>query len=221
MSKDAYLGVNGKARRVTGIYVGAGGVARKVKSAYIGDADGKARLFYGIPYTPGIITPDNMTSDTAPAPYRTNAKNVWSSGYKSYLCFNNGINYCCSADGSVSGYVPSGGEWWVGIDLGEARYANRGRMKTSYNDNNFRVFPGDFQVLGSNDDSVFGENPTSDKWAVLGDITGYKPDSGNAWSSAFALDNPGYYRYYRFKITRGARNNENYITIGQIELSAV
>ena len=45
MSKAAYMGVGGTARKVKKMYIGVNGVARKVKKAYIG-VGGVARLFY-------------------------------------------------------------------------------------------------------------------------------------------------------------------------------
>lgn len=45
MAKGAYIGVDGKARKVKKIYIGVNNVAKKVKKAYIG-VDGKARLCY-------------------------------------------------------------------------------------------------------------------------------------------------------------------------------
>lgn len=45
MSKAVYVGVGGKARRVSKMYVGVGGKARRIKYGYVG-VDGKARQFY-------------------------------------------------------------------------------------------------------------------------------------------------------------------------------
>jgi len=45
MSKGAYIGVGGVARKIKNIYIGVDGVARKVKKAWIG-VNGVARLFY-------------------------------------------------------------------------------------------------------------------------------------------------------------------------------
>lgn len=42
----AYIGVDGKARKVGGVYVGVDGKARKVVKAYVGDANGKARTWW-------------------------------------------------------------------------------------------------------------------------------------------------------------------------------
>ena len=44
MAKAAYVGVNGKARKIKAGYVGINGVAHKLKKAYVGDENGKARL---------------------------------------------------------------------------------------------------------------------------------------------------------------------------------
>lgn len=44
MAKKAYIGVDGKARKIKTGYIGVGGVACKIKKAYIGDTNGKARL---------------------------------------------------------------------------------------------------------------------------------------------------------------------------------
>ena len=52
MAKGAYIGVDGKARKVKKIYIGVSNVAKKVKKAYIG-VDGKARLCYS---GAGVIT---------------------------------------------------------------------------------------------------------------------------------------------------------------------
>ncbi len=45
MSKDVFVGVSNKARKIKKLYVGVGGKARKVKKAYIG-VNGKAKLFF-------------------------------------------------------------------------------------------------------------------------------------------------------------------------------
>jgi hypothetical protein len=58
MSKAAYVGVGGTARKVTKGYAGVGGVARKIKKGYIG-VGGVARPFWSggeLAYY-GTITP--------------------------------------------------------------------------------------------------------------------------------------------------------------------
>jgi hypothetical protein len=210
------------------MYVGVGGVARKVRSAFVGDDEGRARLFYGVPYPLGIITPDNMTSDTTPSPFRASAKSIWSASYDAWSAFTSNDN-CIVASGAGEfrlSDVPADGEWWVQVDLGEARCANRGRFKNySYETSTYRIFPGEFQILGSNDDAAWDDAITSDKWIVVGSVTGYtQPSSTNTWAEEFTLDNPGYYRYYRIRVTRGAMvatYTDGHCVIKQIELSAV
>jgi hypothetical protein len=103
-------------------------VARKVRSGYIGDAEGKARLFYGVsypPYTPGIITPSNMTANNAPAPYRAASRDYYVAAndwqHQAYGAFNSGVYVdaistdCCTPGSDVPDY----GEWWVEIALGQ------------------------------------------------------------------------------------------------------
>lgn len=46
MSKNLFVGVDGKARKTKDFYVGVGGKAHRIVKAYIGDENGKARLFW-------------------------------------------------------------------------------------------------------------------------------------------------------------------------------
>ena len=46
MSKNLFVGVDGKARKAKEFYVGVDGKARRIVKAYIGDENGKARLFW-------------------------------------------------------------------------------------------------------------------------------------------------------------------------------
>ena len=52
MSKNLFVGVDGKARKAKELYVGVDGKARKIAKAYIGDENGKARLFWEKETTP-------------------------------------------------------------------------------------------------------------------------------------------------------------------------
>ena len=52
MSKNLFVGVDGKARKAKEFYVGVDGKARKIAKAYIGDENGKARLFWEKENTP-------------------------------------------------------------------------------------------------------------------------------------------------------------------------
>ena len=46
MSKNLFVGVDGKARKAKEFYVGVNGKARRIVKAYIGDENGKARPFW-------------------------------------------------------------------------------------------------------------------------------------------------------------------------------
>ena len=46
MSKNLFVGVDGKARKAKEFYVGVNGKAHRIVKAYIGDENGKARLFW-------------------------------------------------------------------------------------------------------------------------------------------------------------------------------
>lgn len=63
MAKGAYIGVEGKARKITGGYIGVDGKARKIVKAYIG-VDGKAQLFWEAGGGPVILEVEKITSDT-------------------------------------------------------------------------------------------------------------------------------------------------------------
>jgi hypothetical protein len=226
MSKQVCVGVGGKARLVLDVCVGVGGVARRIKTAYVGDADGKARLFWR--KILGVITPSNMTGNNAPAPFRAACKN-YTAGYEAYHAFNSSADggfATANAQNQLSGDAPVGGEWWLDIDLGEQEIANRARLRSAAPN-----LPGtssttwsvarDFQVLGSNEAAAFGENPTSDKWVELGSVTDYAEGApNNIWLPLVALDNPGYYRYYRLRVTRASRA-ATFLMTKNFELSMV
>ena len=223
-----YAGVANKARRVAGAYVGVGGVARKVRGIYSGDEAGIARVVWGKGFAPGVITPSNMTSDSAPTPFAAKAKNVWGGSYLAYLSFNSnngaGTEGCFSVQMSFGegGIVTSDGEWWVEIDLGSAKFADEGRLRIPAVADG-RAVPKDFKILGTNDSTAWDDNISSDKWIEVGSVVDYSSvKTQYEWLPSFILDNPGYYRYYRIKVTKVYPLVTTYycIGIGQIELRA-
>ena len=52
MSKNLFVGVDGKARKAKEFYVGVNGKAHRIVKAYIGDENGKARPFWEKETTP-------------------------------------------------------------------------------------------------------------------------------------------------------------------------
>ena len=61
---DAYIGINGVARRICGMWIGIDGVAREITNAYIG-IDGYARQFYKSTSEPYAIVGDGSSSVTS------------------------------------------------------------------------------------------------------------------------------------------------------------
>lgn len=64
MSKNAYVGVSGVARRASNIYVGVNGIARRVAAGYVG-VNGIARQFYPQATTPTPDPEPDYPSNTA------------------------------------------------------------------------------------------------------------------------------------------------------------
>jgi hypothetical protein len=173
MSNRIYAGVDGKASRVPDVYAGVGGAACKARQAYVEDADGKARPFY---QAPGVITPSNMTNNTAPALYRVSSQNYMAS-YEAYIAAFSALTGVDSAAACGEGEVIKGtdtlqgGDWWLQIDLGEARFTDGGRLKScnsksSIGYTNNWEDPRDFQILGSNDAAAWNTASGTDKWEV-------------------------------------------------------
>ncbi|MDR2537809.1 MAG: hypothetical protein LBC46_05840 [Treponema sp.] len=106
----------------------------------------------------------------------------------------------------------------------------RGRLKscnskssTGYT-NNWED-PRDFQILGSNDAAAWNTASGVDKWEVLGSVTDYIiGKSDHAWQEPFVLDSPGFYRYYRLRVTRtsyaASGSGSQFLMVDKLELSA-
>lgn len=63
MANGAYIGIDGKARKVAGGYIGVGGVARKIAKAYVG-VNGVAQLWWTAGGGPIVLEVEKITSDT-------------------------------------------------------------------------------------------------------------------------------------------------------------
>jgi hypothetical protein len=166
-----------------------------------------------------------MTANDAPAPYRAKSRSNWDATYQAWCCLTADNRYTAGAPQSIpsGSYIPANGEWWTEVDLGEPRFANKGRLKTfSPSNPSYLDWPAEFEIRATNDDTAWDDNLTSDKWAVVGSVTGYTRAAAYTWADEFTLDNPGYYRYYRLRVTRvdTAGGNNAHVTIAQIELRA-
>ena len=115
---------NSKARKVTNAYVGIDGKARKVKAVYVGDANGKARLvwnsqsaLYGsvahVSYNYLYLSRDYYMSTTA---YRNENE------YMTCICFSGDRFYIGADDGKIFSfkdgtfttlYAPTNNSWYI------------------------------------------------------------------------------------------------------------
>ena len=116
---DAYIGVDGVARRIVGMWIGVDGVAREITSAYIG-VDGVARQFYSLSTPKEIIKSGACSLTSWYARFHTYSSTAGSGTVKTaspstaqtsnirstYELTSGGcILYCVSADKiSLSGY---------------------------------------------------------------------------------------------------------------------
>ena len=82
MSKNLFVGVDGKARKAKELYVGVDGKARKIAKAYIGDENGKARLFW----EKGSISIVNSLEFVSNNSFTMKAPKTWNGT----LSYNNG-----------------------------------------------------------------------------------------------------------------------------------
>jgi hypothetical protein len=205
--------------------VGVGGVARSIRSAYIGDDNGKAKTIFGKPYPTGVITPNNMTSDTAPAPYIVASSSVWSStSYPAFKAFQDASYPAASVSGSTPNEYVKSPDYYLEIDLGETRYANRGRFKNWDNNSTDRCFPREFKIFGSNDPVAWNDAIASSNWDLLTTITDYVQNTAlHGWCDYFDIVSPNYYRYYRLVVTRvwWQGRTSSCVCFGQLELSAL
>jgi hypothetical protein len=227
MSKDIYIGGGVSANKVTDMCVGIGGIARNVRSMYIGDENNIARLCYGKPYDKGIITPSNMTSDTAPAPLKASEMTQHNANHPAFNCFSSGThnyNVAISSGGfTADSDIPTKGEWWIQVYLGEAKFCDSGRLSIGYCRSDMH-HPADFQILGSNDPAAWNTAVGTNLWDICETITNYPmPATVNwfVWRDYFPINKGGFYSYYRIRCTRSfPTGTAGSMTIGKIQLLA-
>ena len=91
MSKNLFVGVDGKARKAKDFYIGVNGKAHKIVKAYIGDENGKARLFW----EKETNIAENSLEFVSDNSFTMSATKLW----KGTLTYNNG-NGWTTWDGS-------------------------------------------------------------------------------------------------------------------------
>ena len=160
------------------------------------------------------VSPVNMTSNNAPAPYAASASSVYqySANYPPYRAFdlltpitNNSNDAWVSADGAFSNNV---GNAWLKIDLGTQAKVDE-YVLTNRRGGQYVCSPVDFTFEGSNDNV---------NWTVLDTVTG-RAANGVAESTKHRIAS-AVYRYYRLNITR-KNAPDNYVCVGLLELFAI
>jgi hypothetical protein len=176
---------------------------------------GSARLgTYYAGFNPAVVSrvsPNNMTSDTAPAPYVTSQKDTLGGdpAYFAYKAFD-GIttNYAHSA-GPVAG-----NPYWIQIDLGSPRLVT-GYSYRARNESPDGVIPyqqwKSWTLAGSNDSTT---------WTLAGTVTNV-PNFALGEKRTYPCDVPATFRYWRWTITdaTGYGASPAYACAAELELS--
>lgn len=111
MATGIYVGIGGKARKVSKAYVGVGGVAHTIKKGYVGDSNGKARLFFNGGKT--IINFYIFGSDEVTKTYQAEEGMTWAKWVNSSY---NTVGWYVASDGNTIRYDgPDGSESIEGV----------------------------------------------------------------------------------------------------------
>lgn len=150
--------------------------------------------------TLGIVSPTNMTSDTAPAPYVTSHSSEWS-GYPAFWAF----------DGNAGTFSHAGNTlltepYWIKIDLGLQQavlsYKYQARAGTVYHC--WKTW-----VLEGSNNNV--------DWTLVDTVTN-EPDFSASEIRTFTCDAPGSFRYWRWTITVSGGAQAQYAEEAALEL---
>lgn len=96
-----------------------------------------------------ILYETKMTSNTAPAPFVASASSVYSNVYDAWKAFDSVTKTFWSTTYGV------GGKGWIQIDFGKQTSLNKVTMTATNTTNDYKAFPKDFNILGSNDGVIF------------------------------------------------------------------
>lgn len=196
----AYIGVNGKARKVKNLYVGVNGKARKVKKAYIG-VGGKARLFY--------------TSGPELPTYNWKATSVGLSADWFDIAFGAGVfiaiaNGSSKAARSTDGKtwtlftIPGGGSYnyWYNIIYAGGKFVAVGTDISAYSTDGINWTAGG-SIIFSNGDSNIGLVYDGTQYITANNANNGKRGIGKSsniqtWSKSYvsATDNSGPHRLF-------------------------
>lgn len=128
------------------------------------------------------VSPNNMTSNTAPAPYVASAQSILTVDYAAYNSFNSPAN--------LYWHSGSAAPQWIKIDLGSSQaarsYTVQSRTDTVTNQ------PTAWTLEGSDNDST---------WTVADTRTGQPTVAAGALIGTYTMTAPGTYRYWRWTFT--------------------
>jgi len=169
-----------------------------------------ARLGIGASSTGVNYAPINMTSTSAPTPYRAYANGAY--GTNAWDAFRGpNIGICLASDGS--GTINNNG--YVQIDLGAATGAVVNAYGLQFlSANGFTGFPPSCVLKGSNTASAFG-SPSDASWITIDTRTIGSGTSGQIF--IFNLGSSYTYRYYEIGVP-GTIAAPNYATFGYFQL---
>lgn len=209
MSKAAYVGIDGLARKVKKMYVGVDGVARKVKKGYIG-VDGIARQFFSagtlVVYPTVALTANSSNGYTAAASSEnSNSYAAWRAFNKSYGDRYGWVSKTRSTDSSP----------YIQIKLPSAQRI----AKISIANRTFSIVNG---VIAA---TVTGSNNGSN-WTTICSITGRNGSTSGLLTEHECTDTGTAYQYVRVKPTNwynynNSSTSDRYVAIGEIYITCL
>jgi len=172
--------------------------------------DGSARLgIYNagfFPATAGRVSPINMTSDAAPAPFVTSQSDTLNTDSPAWKAF----------DGVTTNYAHSGSPvstqpYWIKIDLGAVRSVGWYKYVARHESQD-GVIPyqqwKSWTLAGSNDNST---------WTLVDTVTSV-PNFALGEARIYALDVRAQFRYWRWTVTEGTGYTPPYACAAELEL---
>ena len=198
MSKGAYIGVDGVARKVKKMYIGVDGVARKVKKGYIG-VNGIARLFYSSGSGVFVTRPAAAMTSNDSQGCIASASSTYS-GYPAYKAFDKSIetrNSWAAQNGVLSAWIQL--QMDVALENIIVTITNR--------DSDWIDDPDTGTIQGSND----GES-----WVDLCTFEG-RDNATSGHSTVHECNNSTAYCYVRINVSR-TNGGEGYVAVGDISI---
>lgn len=186
MSKGAYVGVDGVARKVKKMYIGIDGVARKVKKGYIG-VDGVARLFFSGGSGVFVTRPAAAMTSNSSQGCVAYSPSEYNSLYAAYRAFDKkaGTQYGWATEqGTLSSYIQ------LKMDVALLN------ISVSITNRTYEYVNGAVvgTILGSND----GES-----WVEIGSFEG-RDGNTNGLTTTHECNNSDAYQYVRIAASRSS-----------------